>query len=173
MGFGELYTRISPKLRSLACRVSLSSNGSFDKDDLFQEMSVHLWNKFSQGLPQGINEAYAVMGCRFYILNFLRKNRTKARILSIDLPLNAEGETLKDILPNTEEPLEKRLDRKMALDYIRNNGFTKKEKEAFSLLTNGYTAREAGAKLGVSHVMVLKYKKRIISALRGQAKENI
>jgi DNA-binding CsgD family transcriptional regulator len=44
-----------------------------------------------------------------------------------------------------------------------NNGFSKREKDVFGLLLEGYTVREAGEKLGISHVMVVKLKNRLIN----------
>jgi len=46
-----------------------------------------------------------------------------------------------------------------------NNGFSKREKDVFGLLLEGYTVREAGGKLGISHVMVVKLKNKIIKSV--------
>lgn len=169
MDFETLYKRISPRLKRIA--QSRNGHGFFiGKEDLYQEMCIYLWNNFKDGVPAGINDAYIIRGCEFHILNYLRKEKEKAIIFSLEEPVNDNGDTLKDILPNRNEPLDKHADKKMVFDYIKNNGFSKQEKEVFSLLSAGYTTREIGKKLGISHVMVVKCKKRIIN--KWQRKNN-
>ena len=75
------------------------------------------------------------------------------------------GDTLKENLPSGVESLDKTVDKKMLVDYIMNNGFSKREKDVFGLLLEGYTVREAGGKLGISHVMVVKLKNKIIKSV--------
>jgi len=132
-----------------------------------------LWKNYKDGQPAGINEAYIVRGCEFHILNILRKEREKARIASLEEPLDEDGGTLKDILPDTKEPLDKFIDRNLTIEDIKNNGCTKREKEIFSLLLNGLTVREAGKELGISHVMVVKVKNRIIKKWQKKEKARL
>ncbi|NOZ64013.1 MAG: sigma-70 family RNA polymerase sigma factor [Caldiserica bacterium] len=161
MDFKTLYEKVSPRLKKIALRYRGSSY-FIDSDDLYQEMCMHLWDRFKNGMPEDMNEAYVIRGCEFHILNFLRKTRDKAIVLSLDRPFNEENDTLQDILSDTGESLERYLDRKMLLDKIRNNGLSRREKEVFLLLLKGYTLREIGKELGISHVMVNKFKQRII-----------
>lgn len=162
MNFETLLKRISPRLKKIAR--NHNGHGFFiDEEDLYQEMCLYLWNNFKNGIPPGINDAYIVKGCEFHILNYLRREREKAIIVSLEEPLNEDGYTLKNVLPDTEEPLEKILDKGLTIEDIKNNAITKKEKEVFSLILGGYTVREIGEKLDISHVMVIKYKQRIIN----------
>ena len=161
MDFKTLFQKVSPKLKAIAKNQYFFSP-LIDKDDLYQEMCIHLWVNFSDGLPSGINEAYVIQGCRFYLLNYIRKNYPHVRIISLEEPLNEDGCTLKDILPDRKEPLRKSLDRKLTIIDIKNNGFTKREKQVFLLLLDGYTTREVGARLGISHVRVIKLKQNLI-----------
>ena len=143
MDFEALFTKISPGLK----RIARSHNGHgffIDEEDLYQEMCIHLWNNFKDGVPAGINEAYIVKGCEFHILNYLRKEREKARTVSLEEPLNENGYTLKDILPDAKEPLDSYIDRKITISEIKNNGITKREKEVFSLILKGFTVRDMG-----------------------------
>lgn len=110
-------------------------------------------------------------GCEFHILNYLRTEREKARIVSLEEPINEEGDTLKDVLPDGRESLDKFIDRKLVIEDIKNDGFSKREKEVFLLILQGYTIREIGKKLDVSHVMVIKHKQRIIK--KWQKREEI
>jgi len=161
MDFETLFKEISPKLK----RIARNHNGHgffIGEEDLYQEMCIHLWNNFKGGLPDGLNEAYVVKSCEFHILNYLRKNNTKAIIVSLEKPINDDGYTLGDILPDGGESLDKCIDRNLTMDKISNNGLTKKEKVVFLLLLAGYTVREIGKEMGISHVMVVKRKKKII-----------
>lgn len=168
MDFEALYNRISPRLK----RIARSHNGGgffIDEDDLYQEMCADLWEKFKEGVPEGMNDFYIARGCEFHILNYLRKKRNKSQLISLQEPINEKGDTLEDVLPSGEERIHRYLDRKITISDIKNNGFTKREKEVFSLLLEGYTVREAGSRLGISHVMVVKLKKNLI---RKWQKEN-
>lgn len=165
MGFTELYERLKPKLKRLSYTYNNRLGASIDRDDLYQEMCMYLFDKYSQGLPEGINEAYVVKGCEFHILNYIRTEKEKVYKVSLEEPINENGDTLKESLPNNSESLDKSVDKKMLVDYIMNNGFSQREKEVFSLLLEGYTVREAGHKLGISHVMVVKLKNKIIKSV--------
>jgi len=162
MEFEGLYKRISPRLKRIAGFYNRRGY-SFDKDDLYQEMAGHLWNNFKDGVPEGINDAYIIKGCEFHVLNYMRKQREKAYKISIEEPLNENGDTLRETLRDGAESIDKTVDKKMLVDHIMNNGFSKREKEVFRLLLDGYTVREAGERLGISHVMVVKLKNRLIN----------
>ena len=162
MEFEALYKRVSPRLKRIASFYGRRGY-SFDKDDLYQEMAGHLWNNFKDGVPEGINDAYIIKGCEFHVLNYMRKQREKAYKISIEEPLNENGDTLRETLCDGAESIDKTVDKKMLVDHIMNNGFSKREKEVFRLLLDGYTVREAGERLGISHVMVVKLKNRLIN----------
>jgi len=162
MRFEEFYERISPRLKRIAGFYNNRGN-SFDKDDLFQEMASHLWNNFKEGIPEGLNDTYIIKGCEFHILNYMRKQKEKVYRVSMEEPINENGDTLREVLDNNAERLDRTVDKKMLIEHVMNNGFSKREKEVFELLLEGYTVREAGGKLGISHVMVVKLKNRLIS----------
>ncbi len=160
MDFENLIKKISPRLQKIA---SVYHGRSFsDGEDLYQEMCMHLWKNFKDGLPAGINESYIVQGCKFHILNVLRKEREKTKILSLDESFNEEGVSLKDSLPDGKESPEVISERKIIIDKIRNNGLSRKEKEVLSYLLDGFSVRGIGKIMGISHVMVIKYKKNLI-----------
>jgi len=162
MGFDELYDRVSPRLKRIANFYNGRSS-SFDRDDLYQEMAGHLWNNFKNGVPEELNDAYIIKGCEFHILNYMRKEREKVYKVSMEAPINENGDTLRQTLSDGAESLDRKVDKKMLVDHIMNNGFSNREKEVFKLLLEGYTVREAGEKLGISHVMVVKLKSKLIS----------
>lgn len=166
MDFKTLYERIAPKLKMLA-RKYCGYEATISMDDLYQEMCAHLWNNFKDGVPQDLNDSYIIKGCEFHILNFLRMNREKQNILRLDEPVNDEDEfTLKDTLLDGSLPLFESVNNKMIFDEIKTNGYSKQEKDVFSLLLDGHTVREAGKRLGVSHVMIVKIKNRLIKKWR-------
>ncbi|MDP3790073.1 MAG: sigma-70 family RNA polymerase sigma factor [Candidatus Omnitrophota bacterium] len=170
MDFEKLYERIKPRLKKMA-RWHNGHGQFIDGDDLYQEMCAHLWNAYKDGVPEGINDAYIVKGCEFHILNYLRKHREKANIISMEQPINEEGDRLEDIIRDKGEPLEYSVEKKIAIEEIKNNGFSEKEKTVFSLLLEGRTIREVGMEVGISHVMVLKYKKNMINHMREVTKK--
>lgn len=164
MRFEELYEKITPRLKRIAGFYNNRGN-SFDRDDLFQEMVIHLWNNFKDGVREGLNDSYIIKGCEFHILNYMRKQKEKAYRVSLEEPINENGDTLREILAGYSETPDKTVDKKMLVDHVMNNGFSKKEKDVFKLLLEGYTVREAGIKLGISHVMVVKLKNKIIKSV--------
>ena len=170
MNFNTLFTRISPRLKRIA-RNRNSCGFFIDQDDLYQEMCVYLWDNFKDGVPAGINNTYIIRGCEFYISNYLRKKREKVVILSLNKPIDKNGGSLENILAETNVALDKSVVNEITIDQIKKNGLTKREKEVFALLLKGYTAREAGKELGISHVMVIKFKQRIIK--KWQTKKKI
>ncbi len=169
MDFETLYNRISPRLRRIARR---HGNRCFpiDEDDLYQEMCCHLWSNFKSFAEPGKNDYYIARGCEFHLLNYMRINREKAKVSRLEEPVNERGDLLKDMLRDNSIDIDRSVDKKITIDNIMNNGFTKREKEVFALLLEGHTTREAGAKLGISHVMVVKSKKNLIR--RWQKKNN-
>jgi RNA polymerase sigma factor (sigma-70 family) len=174
MDFETLHKKIAPKLKYIASRLLFThpACGKYiGKEDLYQEMALHVWSKFQKGVPEGINLSYIVKGCEFHILNYLRKNTPRVFLVSLEKPLNENGDTLKDLIPSGDEPINRMVERKVTIDQIKNNGFTRKEKKVFSFLLDGFTTREVGSRMGISHVMVVKYKKNIIR--KWQAKDKL
>ena len=164
MCFETLFRKISPRLRVMA-KGYKNRLGFINEDDFYQEMCIHLWDNFKEGVPEGINEAYIVKGCRFFILNYFRKNQNKASIISFEIPIDDKGHTLGELFPDTKESLKNSLNRKFDIEDNKRI-LNKRENKVFSLLIDGYTVREIGERIGVSHVMVIKIKKKIVEKLR-------
>lgn len=160
MDFRILLEKITPALRSIARKHLLRT--FYDEEDLYQEMCIYLWQEYSQGLPLGINESYVIKGCEFHILNYLRKGRKKVRFVSLDEPISAEGEALKDTIADPRSIFLSDLDNRLTVEDIKSKNLSEKERKVLLLLTQGYTVREIAAQMGISHVMVLKHKKNIM-----------
>lgn len=84
----------------------------------------------------------------------------------MEQPLNDNGDMVGDVVQDTAKPIDELADREIVMDEIKNNGFSEKEKAVFFLLSEGRTSREVGKRLDISHVMVLKHKKKLIKDMR-------
>jgi RNA polymerase sigma factor (sigma-70 family) len=164
MEFRILLEKINPALKAIARKHVLC--GFYDVDDLYQEMCLYLWQRYGQGLPIGINESYVIKGCEFHLQNFLRKGRPKVTFSSLDELVTSSGETLGELLEDKKETFSLRIGDKLTIEEIKNIDLTEREKSTLSYLLKGYTIREIAQELGVSHVMVLKYKKGILKKWR-------
>jgi RNA polymerase sigma factor (sigma-70 family) len=165
MDFKILLEKITPALKAIARRNMLW--GFYDQEDLYQQMCLYLWQRFSEGVPIGMNEAYIIKACEFYLLNFLRKGRRMPIHLSMDMPF-ADGDlTLKDTIPgHIYQP--DSMDSNISINEIKNKRLTDKERRVLDLLLKGNTVREIASALGISHVMVIKYKKNIIKKAKAR-----
>ncbi len=161
MDFRALYDRISPRLKRIA-RHYRTRCSPLGEEDLYQEMCCYLWGHFRDSRGEGMSDYYIAKGCEFYLLNYMRVHREKVSLSRLEEPINERGDMLKDVLADSSEGIDRVVERKMVIDDIMNNGFTKREKEVFGLLLKGHTVREAGERLGISHVMVVKSKKNLI-----------
>lgn len=164
MDFRILLEKITPALRYIARKHLLTS--FYEEEDLYQEMCLYLWQHYKYGLPIGINESYVIKGCEFHIQNFLRKGRPKATLSSLDELITPEGPTLGEILEDKREDAGLSMANRLTIDEIKTMGLTDKERSVLSCLLKGFTVRETASQLGISHVMVLKYKKGIIEKWR-------
>lgn len=167
MDFKILLEKIAPVLKKITRKHLLW--GFYSEDDLYQEMCLYLWQKYKDGLPIGINEAYVIKGCEFHIQNFLRKGRPKVATSSLDALISPGVSTLSDILEDKKANFGKSLETKITVDELKNIGLTPKEKAVLAFILKGDTMREIAEELGISHVMVLKYKKNIIKKWRKKA----
>jgi DNA-binding CsgD family transcriptional regulator len=70
--------------------------------------------------------------------------------------------TLKDTIPFECVCPTDSMDSNISINEIKNKRLTDKERRVLDLLLKGNTVREIASILGISHVMVLKYKKNII-----------
>ena len=150
MDYELLVEHLSPRLMVLA-RHFRREHALCNDDDLYQEALIHLWGQWRSGVLAGKNDRYVLQGCAFHIRNYLRKKYDR-KIGSLD-ELLAERE---DFFPSRESLPEMRL----LLDAIRSHLDTR-ENILLGLIADGYTTREAGQQIGVSHVMVTKIMKKI------------
>ncbi|MDD5687430.1 MAG: sigma-70 family RNA polymerase sigma factor [Elusimicrobia bacterium] len=160
MEFKKVLEEFYPKLRGIARKF----NGYLqfvDEDDLLQEMSIYLLEKWEQDKFKGKTESYLMQGCWFHIKNYLRTVNDKVNIVSIDEPINSDGTTLNEIIPDNSQLLSEIIAYKIYIKIVKANGLTKREKEVLVFCLNGYTLREIGNKLKISFVRVARIRKNI------------
>ena len=167
MLYNAILQRISSRLKAIAHKYTGYSM-FIDSDDLFQEMSLHLWDRYQKGEIAGKNDSYLIQSCKFHILNYLRKNKSGVLLVSIDELMSEDGTTtLKDTIPDAKaQPVSSTVSNEMQVEAIEDSGVSDKEKTIMTLLSEGHTVREIGKKLGISHVMVIKYKKKIAARMK-------
>lgn len=161
ISFEDLVKRISPKLKGITHRL----NGRFtffNDEDLYQEALIRLWSDFNTNRLVDKTESYILQGCYFHLKNYIRKVQDKRKLTSLEALVNEEGYSLEEILPASEpEVYFEYLNSKMLVEKMQNNGLTKQEKQVLAFTLGGLTCREIGAKMGVSHVRVVKVKNKI------------
>ena len=160
MYFEEIVKRLSPTLR----RITYKLNGHFsffDDDDLFQEALEHLWIAFQEGKLSDKTDSYILQGCYFHLKNYLRKTIDKASLTSLNELIDEEGGSLEYLLISKNESFPDDLNTTLLVEAAKTNGLTEKETEVLSLALDDFTVREIGSRLGISHVMVIKLKRKI------------
>lgn len=155
MGFEDFLKRLTPKIRAIAYKLNRGFS-SMDEEDLFQEAVVFLWKNFNSGAFADKTESYILQGCYFHLQNHIRMSKDRFSRLCLD---NAE-ETVDLPDPRHEDFIEQ-LNNRMLADVICNNGLTDREKKLLPLFAQGLTTRQIGARVGLSHVRVVKMKKTI------------
>ncbi len=160
--FDDVIKRISPKLKGITRK--LNGYCSFiDDDDLFQEALIHLWNNFNAGELIDKTDSYVLQGCYFHLRNYLRKVKDKFEQVSLDNFIDEDGNLFLDVLStNRLENFEEEEN-----EILQDDNLTGREKEVLAFLLEGLTLREIGEKIGVSHVMVVKIKKKLRRKLSG------
>ena len=118
MNFEEILKRISPKLKGIVYRLK-GFPPFFSTDDLYQEAMSHLWVDYKEGKLSDKTDSYILQGCYFYLKNYMRKNKSRAPLVSLDgiiydekgeernmdniLSLEDQHSALDDILRDREE----------------------------------------------------------------------
>jgi RNA polymerase sigma-70 factor (ECF subfamily) len=152
MSFEELIKRISPKLKGIIYKVHRTSH-PLSEDDLYQEAILQLWCDHQDGKLSDKTDSYILQSCYFYLKNHIRKAQDKTSLMS---------EELLDIFSSQEEfAVEQGPDIDNLMEEVFENELTRKEKEIVFFYLQGWTTREIGERLGVSHVSVVKLEEKI------------
>lgn len=163
--FTLLVKRLMPTIRRISYRASKGFS-YFDHEDLFQEALIYLWNSHLSGKLEDKTDSYMLQGCYFNLKNYIRTHSRNTKAVSFESLVGEDGDILENVLSLSREQPKAYLEyfhNKFLVDTIRNNGLSTREKEVLFLYAEGLTTREIGARLGVSHVSVVK--------IMGRAKE--
>lgn len=161
MTFEDLVKRVSRVLKRITYKLNRHYAG-FNHEDLYQEALTHLWMEFKAGTLEDKTESYILQGCYFYLKNYIRTHTDRASLVSVDALKSQEEEDSGFDGALVLKMCESSRDLAhcaMLVEQIRNNGLSPREKEVFNLSLEGLTVREIGARMGVSHVMVVKLSK--------------
>jgi RNA polymerase sigma factor (sigma-70 family) len=146
--------------------VRLTSNPAL-RDDLMQEALIHLWQTQEQNPGQTKN--WYLQNCRFHLLHYLASGR------SVDSPKRRASQVLPS---DRDDNAEDCLDRLEAADCVLEdvsardilNSLAKvlsaRDMRILLWLTEGAGTREIARKLGISHPMVVKIRRRIAALAR-------
>jgi RNA polymerase sigma factor (sigma-70 family) len=160
MEFETLLNKFSRRIKQLAAK-SFIKSPAIDKDDLYQEMVYHLWERWRKGELEDKTDAYIVGSCYFHLKNYLRRFKHTTKIASLHDPIGEEGLSLEELIPDQKALFEQRTDDVLFIQKMKEKELTRREKEVTELLSEEYTLREISRKLDISHVRVLNIKKNI------------
>ncbi len=122
-----------------------------EKLDYTSELKIdgmHVILTYKKGFFEGKNKIFLINSVRFFLKNYLRKNKKRKILYMEDINFEIPEKREKNDINRIETKIDKL-------------GLTEREKYVLSLLYEGYTLREIGEKLNISHVAVLKIKKKI------------
>jgi RNA polymerase sigma factor (sigma-70 family) len=174
MEFEALLKRIGPQLKAIAHKL----NGRYtvlNDDDLYQEEIIYLWEKWQDGKLQNKTDSYILQGCYFCLKNYLRKvcRVTDVRSVSLQERVTEDAMELEETLSSKQAERDfETIDEHLLKEEITGR-LSNQEKKIVEFLLSGFTTREIGEKLGISHVMVVKLKNRIKNKCRGFKEELI
>src|SRR4030042_3953502 len=99
MTFEGLLDRISPRLKAISGRLN-GRYGFFDKDDLYQEALIHLWQKYESGKLSDKTDSYILQGAFFFLKNYIRTAYRKldSESTSLNAIADTENSSLEDVM---------------------------------------------------------------------------
>ena len=150
MTYVEIVKKLRPRLERIAIKMDRGT-ARFDSKDLLQEALVHLWTQWKTGSLADKTDSYILQGCYFHICNYLRKNRRAAEIGAA----HRHPDEMPPVPAVTYRP-----ELNCIADDIVSR-LTPRERRVLLMRAEGFTTREIGRRLGVSHVMVTKIVREI------------
>ncbi|MFH0753271.1 MAG: sigma-70 family RNA polymerase sigma factor [Candidatus Omnitrophota bacterium] len=161
MSFEELTDKISSKLKGIAYQIHRTVP-AFSAEDLYQEAVLNLWVDYQDGKLSNKTDSYVLQGCYFYLKNHVRASKEKTVLMSVNMPINDDGLELQSVLESAEDDAS---DQKPDIDSLMEDVFVnqldRKEKEVAFFYLQGWTTREIGRRLGLSHVSVVNMESKI------------
>lgn len=164
MEFEGLMRRVDFKLWGIAKKLD-GRYTAFDDNDLHQQALLHLWEKNKEGEFEDKTDSFILQGCFFFLKNHIRKiHKTIDRnTSSLNTSLDDKGTTLEDLLPSiSKDKVLGEIEAKLLYEGIYTM-LDNRERVVFSLSLDDISGRQIAKKLGISHVMVGKIKRKIIN----------
>ena len=158
--FEILMNRLSPTIK----RISHRLNGHFtffNDDDLCQEALTHLWVMFRKGTLDDKTDSYILQGCYFHLKNYIRTSMDKVKFTSLEEPIDEDGTMLEEIIASSDPLPTDRVGDKTLYEEVRRSELDERELKIVDMSMEGLTVRQIGEKLGISHVAVIKLRKKI------------
>jgi RNA polymerase sigma factor (sigma-70 family) len=164
-GIGIIMVEVNQlisELKRVATR--LSTDGETQRD-LVQEMYVHFMTQTSQDPDKHVS--WYVKGCEFHARNYLRRGR------SVDSPKRSRGKVLLRIDQEEQgfaNPTEAMESESMTTDGTLYSHdvieqikpmLSDRQQEILTRLVQGQGVRQIGRDLGISHVAVIKHRRKI------------
>ncbi len=163
MTYEALLKRLSPKIKAIAYKTSRVS-AICSAEDLYQEAVLHLWEEYKAEKTGDKTDSYLLQGCFFFLKNYLRTHLEKRAAVSLysgDEDGSFDAEESRFYRDERAERFFDRLNDKLIAEAIANNGLNPREKKLLPYFAEGLTVREIGARVGVSHVRVIKMREAI------------
>jgi len=165
-GFEGIIKKFSPGLRRITYRL----NGHFtffDHDDLYQEALEHLWLAYESGKISDKTDSYVLQGCYYHLKNYIRKTMDSVKLSSLDAMMEDGNIDINKYIADPNDHLLNDADESIIADDASKIHMSARERKILELSLAGFTLREIGLELGISHVMVVKLKKKMQSRFSG------
>ena len=133
----------------------------FNDDDLCQEALVHLWMLFQGGELDNKTDSYILQGCYFHLKNYIRISMDRVNFSSLDSPIDEDGTMLGEVIASGGPLPMDQVEDKVLFEELRKSSLDKRELKIVDMSMEGMTVRQIGEKLGISHVAVIKLRKKI------------
>jgi DNA-directed RNA polymerase specialized sigma24 family protein len=160
-----MYVDESSVRESLARMVRRLTSNSALSDDLMQEAMIHLW--LTESRRPGQTRSWYLQSCKYHLLHYLASGR------SVDSSKRRSSRTEEEGQEGHEEMLETGDNGNSVVTWVSARDIISMLSPRLSLLertvlncfADGLGPRDIGRKLGISHTMVIKHRRKIAGIL--------
>ena len=134
------------------------------REDLLQEAMVHLW--LTEVRRPGQTKSWYLQSCRFHLLHYLGAGRSvdsgKRRGRDVELSFDGEDDELSLDIPDSSNSVVAWVSARDIISLLTPQ-LIPTERAVLECFADGLGPREIGRKLGMSHTMVIKHRRKIAS----------